>query len=95
MLSVLSDETADPFDTCDGAKGYLNRWAGMGSPGYECGADFLVAEFTEYGYDNVERHRFQYIEGNPEAYNISAHTKKVMNILMNGWLLVLTSILRQ
>jgi len=73
MLSVLSDETADPFDTCDGAKGYLNRWAGMGSPGYECGADFLVAEFTEYGYDNVERHRFQYIEGNPEAYNICAY----------------------
>ncbi|MAT49327.1 MAG: hypothetical protein CMA27_05800 [Euryarchaeota archaeon] len=73
MLSVLSDETTDPFDTCDGAKGYLNRWAGMGSPGYECGADFLVAEFTEYGYDNVERHRFQYIEGNPEAYNICAY----------------------
>lgn len=73
MLSVLSDETADPFDICDGAKGYLNRWAGMGSPGYECGADFLVAEFTEYGYDNVERHRFQYIEGNPEAYNICAY----------------------
>ena len=73
MLSVLSDETVDPFDVCDGAKGYLNRWAGMGSPGYECGADFLVAEFTEYGYDNVERHRFQYIEGNPEAYNICAY----------------------
>ena len=73
MLSVLSDETVDPFDACDGAKGYLNRWAGMGSPGYECGADFLVAEFTEYGYDNVERHRFQYIEGNPEAYNICAY----------------------
>ena len=73
MLSVLTDETVDPFDVCDGAKGYLNRWAGMGSPGYECGADFLVAEFTEYGYDNVERHRFQYIEGNPEAYNICAY----------------------
>ena len=73
MLTVLSDETYDPFDTCDQAKGYLNRWAGMGSPGYECGADFLVDEFTEYGYENVERHRFQYIEGNPEAYNICAY----------------------
>ena len=67
MLSVISDETPDLLDTCDGAKGYLNRWAGTGSPGYECGADFLVQEFTEYGYENVERHRFQYIDANPEA----------------------------
>ena len=73
MLSVISDETYDPFDTCDQAKGYLNRWAGTGSPGYECGADFLVQEFTEYGYENIERHRFQYIEANPEAYNICAY----------------------
>ena len=73
MLSVISDETPDLLDTCDGAKGYLNRWAGTGSPGYECGADFLVQEFTEYGYENVERHRFQYIEANPEAYNICAY----------------------
>ena len=43
MLSVISDETYDPFDTCDQAKGYLNRWAGTGSPGYECGADFLLS----------------------------------------------------
>ena len=28
MLSVISDETPDLLDTCDGAKGYLNRWAG-------------------------------------------------------------------
>ena len=73
MLSVISDETPDLLDTCDGAKGYLNRWAGTGSPGYECGADFLVQEFTEYGYENVERHRFQYVEANPEAYNICAY----------------------
>tara|TARA_B100000287_G_scaffold130664_1_gene122822 strand:- start:522 stop:2171 length:1650 start_codon:yes stop_codon:yes gene_type:complete len=72
MLSVLSDETpsADPYD---GAKGYLNRWAGQGNPAYENAADFLVQEFTEYGYENVERHRFQYIEANPEAYNICAY----------------------
>ena len=72
MLSVLSDETpsADPYD---GAKGYLNRWAGQGNPAYENAADFLVQEFTEYGYETVERHRFQYIEANPEAYNICAY----------------------
>ena len=46
MLSVISDETYDPFDTCDQAKGYLNRWAGTGSPGYECGADFLAVSYT-------------------------------------------------
>ena len=72
MLSVLSDETPSP-DPFDGAKGYLNRWAGQGNPAYENAADFLVQEFTEYGYENVERHRFQYIEANPEAYNICAY----------------------
>ena len=78
MLSVLSDETpsADPYD---GAKGYLNRWAGQGNPAYENAADFLVQEFTEYGYENVERHRFQYIEANPEAYNICAYKEGYEN----------------
>ena len=73
MLSVISDESPDLLDLCDGAKGYLNRWAGTASPGYECGADFLVDEFEIYGYDDVRRQRFQYIEGNPEAYNICAY----------------------
>ncbi|MBJ23363.1 MAG: hypothetical protein CMB64_01710 [Euryarchaeota archaeon] len=85
MLSVLSDETpsADPYD---GAKGYLNRWAGQGNPAYENAADFLVQEFTEYGYETVERHRFQYIEANPEAYNICAY--KEGNEYPDEWMVI-------
>ena len=34
-VDFITDETPDPLDLADGAKGYLDRWIGNGNPAYE------------------------------------------------------------
>jgi hypothetical protein len=77
-LSFISDETFSPFDV-DLAVGYLDRWAGQGNPAYEDAANWLTGEFESYGYDDVRQQRFQYVEANPEAYNICAYKEGYEN----------------
>ena len=77
-LSFITDETFSPFDV-DLAVGYLDRWAGQGNPAYEDAANWLTGEFESYGYDDVRQQRFQYVEANPEAYNICAYKEGYEN----------------
>ncbi|MDP6889382.1 MAG: M28 family peptidase [Candidatus Thalassarchaeaceae archaeon] len=72
-LTYITDDSWDPADINDQAKGYLDRWAGQGNPAYEDAANWIKMELEYYGYDDVVHHRFQYMESNPEAYNICAY----------------------
>ena len=72
-LSLLTDESADPFDTSDFAAGYLQRWAGQANPAYEAGAQYLMGKLEEFGLDVVVQ-RYAFVDvfdnQNPESYNI-------------------------
>ena len=57
-LAMITDETPDPLDPADGAKGYLNRWIGNGNPAYEDAITFFSGVFEGYGL-RTEVHRFQ------------------------------------
>ena len=72
-LSRITDGSLDPLDVNDLAVGYLDRWAGQGNPAYEDAANFVKSTLESFGYDDVQQHRFQYMESNPEAYNICAY----------------------
>jgi hypothetical protein len=73
-LVYITDDTSDPLDClADCAKGYLDRWAGQGNTAYEDAANWVKMELESFGYDDVRHHRFQYMESNPEAYNICAY----------------------
>jgi len=76
FLHEITDTTADPTDLADGARGYLDRWAGQGNIAYEDGALWLKSELESFGLE-VIAHRFQFgdILGNqnPEAYNICGY----------------------
>ena len=76
-LSMLTDETPDPTDAADGAKGYLDRWAGQGNAAYHDGAHYLVQTLESFGLEVITQ-RFTYesvMTGaqNPEAYNICGY----------------------
>ena len=71
-LSFITDESFSATDP-DFAVGYLDRWAGQGNPAYEDAANWITGELESYGYDDVQQQRFQYVEANPEAYNICAY----------------------
>jgi len=74
-LSMLTDQTITA-DVADGAQGYLERWAGQGSDGYEDGAIYLKQVLGEFGLEVME-HRFEFTDifgmQNPEAYNICGY----------------------
>jgi len=72
-LARITDGTFDPLDMTDFAVGYLDRWAGQGNPAYEDAANFIKSTLESFGYEDVQQHRFQYMESNPEAYNICAY----------------------
>ena len=72
-LVYITDDTFDPLDVNDFARGYLDRWAGQGNPAYEDAANWVKRELESFGYDDVRHHRFQYMESNPEAFNICAY----------------------
>ncbi len=61
------------LDPVDGARGYLDRWAGQGNPAYEDAAQFIISELDSYGL-TVSVHRYAFSDlnenQNPEAYNI-------------------------
>ena len=76
-LAMLSDETPDPTDLADGAKGYLDRWAGQGNAAYHDGAHYLVQTLESFGLEVITQ-RFTYesvMTGaqNPEAYNVCGY----------------------
>jgi hypothetical protein len=76
FLHEITDTTADPTDLADGARGYLDRWAGQGNVAYEDGALWLKSELESFGLE-VMTHRFQFSDilgnQNPEAYNICGY----------------------
>lgn len=72
-LVYITDDTTDPMDVNDFARGYLDRWAGQGNPAYEDAANWVKRELESFGYDDVRHQRFQYTEQNPEAFNICAY----------------------
>lgn len=57
-IAMITDETPDPLDPADGAKGYLDRWIGNGNPAYEDAITFFSGVLEGYGLD-VTVHRFQ------------------------------------
>jgi len=86
-LSLLTDESADPFDTSDFAAGYLQRWAGQANPAYEAGAQYLMGKLEEFGLDVVVQ-RYAFVDvfdnQNPESYNICGF--RYGNELPNEWM---------
>ena len=76
FLAEITDTTPDPSDLADGARGYLDRWAGQGNVAYEDGALWLKSELESFGLE-VIAHRFQFNDifgsQNPEAYNICGY----------------------
>ncbi|HIK78048.1 MAG: hypothetical protein CXT67_04150 [Methanobacteriota archaeon] len=76
FLHEITDTTTDPTDLADGARGYLDRWAGQGNVAYEDGALWLKSELESFGLE-VMTHRFQFNDilgnQNPEAYNICGY----------------------
>lgn len=75
-LSTITDRSTDLLDPADGAKGYLDRWAGQGNVAYEDAAQWLIGELESFGLE-VMTHRFQFQDifgkQNPEAYNICGY----------------------
>jgi hypothetical protein len=75
-LHRITDTSSDLLDFNDGAKGYLDRWAGQGNNAYEAAAQFIASELESYGLE-VKKHRFEFTDitgnQNPEAYNICGY----------------------
>ena len=69
-MDMITDETPDPLDLADGAKGYLDRWIGNGNPAYEDAITFFSGVFEGYGL-RVVVHRFQ--AGTVWAVNICGY----------------------
>jgi len=69
-IEMITDETPDPLDLADGAKGYLDRWIGNGNPAYEDAITFFSGVLEGYGLDVVV-HRFQ--AGTAWAVNICGY----------------------
>ena len=57
-VDFITDETPDPLDLADGAKGYLDRWIGNGNPAYEDAITYFEGVLTGFGL-RTEVHRFQ------------------------------------
>ncbi|MEC7695227.1 MAG: hypothetical protein CMA00_001755 [Methanobacteriota archaeon] len=85
-LFEITDPT-DSIDPIDGKRGYWDRWAGQGNPGYEDAAQYLISELSSFGLD-VTAHRFEFTDifgiQNPESYNICAY--KWGSLFENEWL---------
>ncbi|MDP6907190.1 MAG: M28 family peptidase [Candidatus Thalassarchaeaceae archaeon] len=74
-VEFITDETPDPLDLADGAKGYLDRWIGNGNPAYEDAITYFEGVLTGYGL-RVETHRFQ--SGTLWAVNICGYKDGTM-----------------
>ncbi len=57
-VDFITDETPDPLDLADGAKGYLDRWIGNGNPAYEDAITYFEGVLNGFGL-RTEVHRFQ------------------------------------
>lgn len=57
-VDFITDETLDPLDPADGAKGYLDRWIGNANPGYEDAITYFSGVLDGFGL-RTEVHRFQ------------------------------------
>lgn len=80
-IDMITDETPDPLDPADFAKGYLNRWIGNGNPAYEDAVTFFSGVLEGYGLDVIV-HRFQ--AGVAWAVNICGY--KTGTQTPNEWL---------
>jgi len=80
-IEMITDETPDPLDPYDGAKGYLNRWIGNANPAYEDAITFFSGVLEGYGL-RTEIHRFQ--AGTAWAVNICGY--KDGTTAPNEWL---------
>ncbi len=69
-VKYITDETPDPLDPADGAKGYLDRWIGNANPGYEDAITYFEGVMAGFGL-RVEVHRFQ--SGTLWAVNICGY----------------------
>ena len=74
-IEMITDETPDPTDPYDGAKGYLDRWIGNANPAYEDAITFFSGVLEGYGLD-VTVHRFQ--SGTAWAVNICGYKTGTM-----------------
>jgi hypothetical protein len=80
-VDFITDETPDPLDLADGAKGYLDRWIGNGNPAYEDAITYFEGVMVGYGLD-VQVHRFQ--TGTLWAVNICGY--KEGSVYPDEWL---------
>ncbi|MBT6728135.1 MAG: hypothetical protein HOA75_15500, partial [Deltaproteobacteria bacterium] len=80
-VDFITDETPDPLDLADGAKGYLDRWIGNGNPAYEDAITYFEGVMIGYGLD-VQVHRFQ--TGTLWAVNICGY--KAGSVYPDEWL---------
>jgi hypothetical protein len=74
-VDFITDETPDPLDPADGAKGYLDRWIGNGNPAYEDAITYFEGVLTGFGL-RTEVHRFQ--SGTLWAANICGYKDGTM-----------------
>jgi len=74
-VEFITDETPDPLDLADGAKGYLDRWIGNGNPAYEDAITYFEGVLKGYGL-RTEVHRFQ--TGTLWAVNICGYKDGTM-----------------
>ena len=80
-VDFITDETPDPLDPADGAKGYLDRWIGNGNPAYEDAITYFEGVLTGFGL-RTEVHRFQ--SGTLWAANICGY--KDGTVFPDEWL---------
>ncbi len=80
-VDFITDETPDPLDLADGAKGYLDRWIGNGNPAYEDAVTYFEGVFVGFGL-RTEVHRFQ--SGTLWAVNICGY--KDGTVFPDEWL---------
>tara|TARA_B110000196_G_C21112226_1_gene648465 strand:- start:96 stop:1736 length:1641 start_codon:yes stop_codon:yes gene_type:complete len=80
-VEFITDETPDPTDLADGAKGYLDRWIGNGNPAYEDAIIYFEGVLSDFGL-RTEVHRFQ--AGTLWAVNICGY--KDGTVFPDEWL---------
>ncbi|MGY8702188.1 MAG: M28 family metallopeptidase [Candidatus Poseidoniales archaeon] len=80
-VQFITDETPDPTDLADGAKGYLDRWIGNGNPAYEDAIIYFEGVLSDFGL-RTEIHRFQ--AGTLWAVNICGY--KDGTVFPDEWL---------
>jgi hypothetical protein len=80
-VQFITDETPDPTDLADGAKGYLDRWIGNGNPAYEDAILYFEGVLSDFGL-RTEVHRFQ--AGTLWAVNICGY--KDGTVFPDEWL---------